>query len=174
MSRQFRFYLLPPQIEELVSALKGEFDFRIIATRSQTREPTELDSVLQAIERNGSGPSSSHVNCYLVPFFESPPLTKYAPRMKDWFIEDARSEVIQLSGCDYDGDKLRIGRFYFQANYVNNAMTELIPHRQVFLKWGEKLFRAAKHQLHYSRDLEAYTDEESELWRQRGGQFVAL
>lgn len=172
MSKQFRFYLLPPQIEELISALKGEFDFRIIAARSQTKEPTELDSVLQIREISGSGRTSSSVHCYLAPSFASHLSTICSTRVNDWFMESDRNEMIQLSGCNYDGRELHIGRFYFQTNYLNEAETELIPHRQIFLKWGEKLFRATKRRLNYSRDLEAYTDKKSELWRRQGGQFV--
>jgi hypothetical protein len=174
MSRQFRFYLLPPQIEEMISALKEQVGFRLIAARSQTQTPTELKSVFETFTDSTSGQQIVHVHCYLVPPFEAPLATLYAPRMNDWYTESERSEVIQFSGCDYDGNKLRIGRFYFQTNYLNEAKDALVPHREQFLKWGDQIFRAAKRHMKYSRELAAYVDDEVELWRQQGGSFVGI
>jgi len=174
MSRQFRFYLLPPQIEELISALKEEIGFRLIAARSQTQKPTELNSVFETVTDSTSGQQAVRVHCYLVPPFEAPLSTLYAPRMNDWFTESERSEVIQFSGCEYNGEKLHIGRFYFQRNYLNEVKDALVPHREQFLKWGDQILRAAKRRLKYSRQLEAYLDDETELWRQRGGSFAGI
>ncbi|MGC1298889.1 MAG: hypothetical protein WA869_28020 [Alloacidobacterium sp.] len=113
MSRQFRFYLLRPQIEELISALKEQVGLRLIATRSQTQKPTELNSVFETLIDSTSGQQTVHVHCYLVPPFEAPLSTVYTPRMNDWFTESDRSEVIQFSGCEYNGKKLHIGPFLF-------------------------------------------------------------
>lgn len=173
MSRQFRFYLLPPQIEEMISALKEQVGFRPIAARSQTQQPTELNSVFETTAESASYQQVVYVHCYLAPPFDAPLLSEYAPRMNDWYTENERSEVIQFSGCRYNGKTLGIGRFYFQTNYLNETKDALIPHREQFLKWGDQIFRAAKRRMKYSQELEAYLDNETELWRQKGGSLVA-
>lgn len=174
MSRQFRFYLLPPQIDELISELKERVGLTLIASRSPTREPTKLNSVFETIAEGTSAQRITYVHCYLVPPFEAPLSTEYAPRMNDWYTEDNRSEVIQFSGCKYNGKELHIGRFYFQTDYLNEARDALVPHRDPFLKWGDQIFRTAKRCMKYSPDLAAYVDKEAELWRQQGGSFMAL
>jgi hypothetical protein len=171
MSRQFRFFLLPAEIEALISDLKAKVGLRLVAAQSPTPEPAEIATSLSPYTRLDNGESYLNVHCYLAPLFPATLSTWHRQRIGDWHIQDEGSEVIQFSGCDFNERTLSIGRFYFQTNFLNDAKDALIPHREDFLKWGDRIFRAAKRHMKYSFDLEAYVGKEAEAWRQQGGEF---
>src|ERR1700752_3988288 len=115
MSKQFRMYLLPSDIEHIVTQLRAQFDARIIDTVSKATVPTEIDSPIRRFRSDQRPQGFSSVHCYLMPPAGGADIRMwYMQERKMWGIKDC-SEVIQFSGCGYDGTVLEVGRFYFQT-----------------------------------------------------------
>jgi hypothetical protein len=81
-----------------------------------------------------------------------------------------QSEAIEFAGCEFDGNVLVRGRFYFQDDLLSNEL--IIPKRQDFLTWADKVFRIVKKSLHRSKTMNAYIGEHAERWRLQGGRFA--
>lgn len=93
------------------------------------------------------------------------------PKRQLWTVNES-SEVIQFSGCDYHGDVLEIGRFYFQTDML---MGEAIwRKRPEFLDWADKVFRTTKRLLYRSKAIDAYVGDDALRWQRNGGRFAAL
>jgi hypothetical protein len=86
-------------------------------------------------------------------------------------VKEEPSELIEFSGCDYDGETLLIGRFYFHTNFLLGGT--IWPKRDVFIKSAGSIFRAAKKKLSYSETLDAYVGPHAEEWRKNGGRFLS-
>lgn len=167
MGRQFRVYLVPSDIERLVAELRSRVGAKIIAAISSAMTPMEIDSYFQRAEYNGS----TYVHCYLVPSSGAEIKLSYIPKRQLWSVNES-SEAVEFSGCDYHGDVLEIGRFYFQTDMlIGDAIW---PKRPEFLNWGDQLFRTTKRLLHRDKAMDAYVGEDALRWRQRGGRFAAL
>ena len=80
------------------------------------------------------------------------------------------SEFVEFSGCDYDGSTLRVGRFYFQNDFLLDDT--IWPKRTEFLRWADRLFRQAKKQLQWSPNIQAYIGADAERFRRDGNRFV--
>jgi hypothetical protein len=91
-------------------------------------------------------------------------------RSRSLWIIDTDSEVIEFRGCEFDGDVLVRGRFYFQTDVVVDGL--IVPKRKDFLVWADKVFRLAKKSLVRSKALDAYVGECAERWRRKGGRFA--
>jgi hypothetical protein len=170
MSRQFRFYLLPSDIERLAAELRVRYSANFIDTVSSCLAPTQVDSPIRRIIRD-SGQEVSSVHCYLVQPTGADIRTWYMQKRKLWAIDEA-SEVIQFSGCDFDGSVLLVGRFYFQTDLlIDNSIW---PKRREFLDWAGKIFRTTKRLLKRSKAMDAYVGEDAARWRQGGGRFATL
>jgi hypothetical protein len=91
---------------------------------------------------------------------------------QNYWIIDTDSEVIEFSGCDFDGDGVLVsGRFYFQNDVLIGD--GIWSKRSEFLKWASRVFRVAKGTMRYSKPLEAYVGKDAELWWRNGGKFAA-
>jgi len=96
---------------------------------------------------------------------------KFIAQQNYWII-DTDSEVIEFSGCDFDGDGiLIIGRFYFQNDVLIGD--GIWSKRTEFLHWTSRVFLVAKETLRYSKPLEAYVGRDAERWWRNGGKFAA-
>jgi len=115
MSRQFSFYLLPSDIEVLLTELRTRVGVKIIQTLSSSLMPVELNSpMMNQISRKSD---SVYVQCCLTVPSGADVRMKFCPTQSHWIIAD-ESEVMEFSGCDYDVSVLMSGRFYFQNDML--------------------------------------------------------
>lgn len=170
MSRQFRFFLLPSDIEALVSELRERVGVKVIQETSHGPKTIELESpICKGASTFGSDALS--VRCYLVPPSGADLRVTFIAKQSYWLLDEERSEAIEFSGCDYDGKTLRIGRLYFHTDML--VGDSIWPKRAEFLKWADRIFRTMKKSLRYSKDLDAYLGKDADKWQQQeGGRFV--
>lgn len=115
MCRQFRFFLLPSDIDSIVAALRLKFDLKIILDKSPTPNQVEVTGPFSEWSSRVGG--FEYVRCCLVPSNGADIRMGFIPTQSYWLVED-QSELIEFSGCDYDGTTLVVGRFYFQADML--------------------------------------------------------
>lgn len=170
MSRQFRFYLLPSDIEVLIDELRAKVGVKIIQAEASGPETVELMSP------TGKGPSrigSAEAVCvrsYLASPDGADVRMNFIAKQSYWMVHEELSEVIEFSGCDFEGKTLLIGRFYFHTDMlIGDAIW---PKRAEFLTWADRIFRTAKKTLYYSEALQAYIGKDADKWRKCGGQFA--
>ena len=108
MSRQLRFFLLPSDVERLLEDLRPYAPLKHMARENVQRGPQELDSPYSEFVRQQDGIRVVRVNCVLGMPWDARIVMRYSPRQQQWGVAD-ESEVIEFSGCDYDGETLRIG-----------------------------------------------------------------
>ena len=94
---------------------------------------------------------------------------KFIRNLSRWNIDTA-SEVVEFSGCEFDGQVLVRGRFYFENDLLIDDT--LAPKRKGFLNWADTVFRLTKRSLTRSKTFDAYVGENAEKWRQKGGRFA--
>ena len=165
MGRQFRFYLLPSDIERMAEDLRVRFGARFLDATSPAMIPAECESLVRTF-----GTNTASIDCYFtMPGSEIK--TRYNSARKLWFV-DLEPEVIEFSGCYFHGDVLQPGRFYFQTDFVMG--NELWKKRPEFLKWADRVFRETKKLLEYSSGMMAYVGGDAKRWRQSGGRFASL
>jgi hypothetical protein len=168
MSKQFRFYLLPGDVHSIISELKANIGVRLLDQVSDSSQPREIEDPI----RSGIRPLGSNVKsvfCYLAPTIGEIKMAYY-PKREKWLIQD-ESEVIEFSGCDYDGKALVIGRFYFQTDMlIGNSIWRK---KSEFLTWGDQVFRFVKKRLTYSPKMMAYVGSAAAKWRREGGRFAS-
>jgi hypothetical protein len=167
MSRQFRFYLLPSDIERLAAELRSRFGARFIDSVSPSMTPMEIDSCIRTAEYDGS----TYVHCYLIPSSGAEIKMWHMTKRQLWAVDES-SEVIQFNGCEYHGEVLEIGRFYFHTDILmGDAIWRKRPE---FLEWADKVFRTTKRLLHRSNAMDAYLGEDALRWRKNGGRLASL
>src|SRR5271169_3733269 len=105
MSRQFSFYLLPSDIERLSIELRGRFGAKFFDAATPSMTPVELGALVRKSE-NGV----TSVDCYIVPPQDADIKAKFIEARNLWCV-DVSSEVIEFSGCHFDGQVLLRGRF---------------------------------------------------------------
>jgi len=88
-----------------------------------------------------------------------------------WRVTDD-SEVMFLSGCDFDGEVLVRGRFYCQTDMLEGS--RIVPKSSEFVRWVDAVLRLVKRNLQRVADLDAYVGPEATAWRQNGGRFASL
>lgn len=169
MSKQFQIYLLPADAEALIHALRSRLGIYLMQPWSQCAETVELQS---PISSGGVllGEEAVHIRCCIAPYKGADIRMKFLPRRSHWSV-DMESEIIEFSGCEFDGRVLLQGRFYFQNDIlVGDAIT---PKRSGFLEWADDVFRLAKKSLYRSKTLDAYVGEHAQKWREQGGKFAS-
>ncbi len=166
MGRQFRFYLLPQRLERIIRKLREQFGARLFDDASPSNSPREAETVFRT-----SKAGVTSVNCYLTTPENAALKTWYADKRGEWLM-DSDSEIIEFSGCYFDGSVLQSGRFYYQTNFViGNEFRDKSPS---FLKWAEQVFSRTKKDLTYSPKMMAYVGEDAMRWRKDGGRFASL
>jgi len=171
MSKQCRFYVLPSDIEFLLAELRSRVGLKIISSRSSVLGPTELDSSFSEYVFLPTKTKILHVSCYLTPPKEAEIKMEHLTQKGQWAVSDS-SEVIELSGCDYDGRILRVGRLYFQNDQLIGDA--LWPKREEFLQWADQIFKTTKKLLERSETLRAYLGKDAAAWQRNGGLFRAI
>lgn len=169
MSRQFQVYLLPPDAELLIHELKSQIELSVIQPYSPGLFPVHTESPMRHDSSHYLGKDTVWIDCYLAPAIDPDIKMRFIPIRSHWNV-GIESEVIEFRGCEYGGNVLVRGRFYFQNDLLVNGM--ITPKRAEFLTWADKIFRTAKKSLRRSKSLDAYIGEEAERWRQGGGRFA--
>jgi hypothetical protein len=171
MSKQCRFYLLPSDVECLLAELRSQVGLKLISRRSLVLKPTALESPFSEYVSQATKAKFLHVNCFLMPPMEAEIKMHHLTKQGQWAIAES-SEVVEFSGCDYDGKTLSIGRFYFQSDQLIGDA--LWPKREEFLQWADELFQITKKLLQRSKTLNAYVGKDAAAWERNGGRFQAL
>jgi hypothetical protein len=170
MSKQFQLYLTPSDAAALVEELGVRFGARVLSKKSSTSDPVELESpILHESIFRASGATS--IYCYLSPA-NGRIIADYYPTLRQWLIQ-TRSEAIELSGFDFDGKTLLIGRFYFQTDELVDG--RIVKKRAEFLQWADTVFRYTKRALKRDRELGplgAYVGKGAVVFRESGGKFA--
>lgn len=166
MGKQFQLYLLPSDSDILIKKLRQEVGLHLLARRSARSEPVEVESPV----RTEAG--FTRADCVLVS--EIPPTIKldHIEKQGYWSINSLFSEVVEFTGCHFDGKTLKLGRFFYDSGfYDDDRWQEKSPR---FLDWADKLFKTAKKSLKRIPSLDAYVGADAEHWRSSGGVFVHL
>lgn len=170
VSRQFRFFLLPSDAETLIADLRDSVGLKLLDTKSSKSEPIEIHSPVQEYPSYWTGKKTIGVNCYLAAAIDADVKMQYIAKQQHWLVHEERSEVIQFSGNDWDGEILEAGRFYLTTDFLLNDA--IWPKREKFLKWADRIFRRAKRTLMYSNGLDAYVGKNAQAWRASTGRFA--
>jgi hypothetical protein len=171
MSKQFRFFLLPEDIDRFTDELRSKVEFEVFEKASPTSEAKKAPTAFQRRYQTESGVSIKDVYCLLAPV-QAAINVRYYPTRAEWLIDEEKSEVIQFCGCRFDGVTLHVGRFY--------AMTDMLigdaiwRKQDSFLKWVDRVYRAAKKLLKYSKDSDVYVGPAAEEWIRRGGKISQI
>jgi hypothetical protein len=167
MSKQFHMYLLPADVESLIRTLRSRLHVSLFQPWSPSLIPVSTESALckgglQLIT------ATVRADCYLARNGAEIRM-KFIRNLSRWNI-DTDPEVIEFSGCEFDGQVLVRGRLYFHNDlHIDDT---LAPKRKGFLDWADKVFRLTKKSLTRSKTLDAYLGENAEKWRQKGGRFA--
>lgn len=167
MSRQFRLYLLPADVESLIRTLRTQLNVSLIQSWSPQVIPVALES---AMCKGGLELRTATVraDCYITP--QNAEIKMHFIRNFSRWSVDTDSEAIEFCGCEFDGKVLVCGRFYFQNDLLVDDM--IVPKRKDFLIWADKVFRLTKKSLIRSKTLDAYVGENARQWKQEGGRFA--
>lgn len=166
MGRQFQVYLLPPDVARLLETMRKKVGLRLLSNRSLAPEPAEIQSPVQ------TELGITRADCLLVPNLSVPIKLNHVEKQGHWIIDTLHSEVIEFSGCHFDGKTLKRGRLFYDAGFYKADRWQDKSSR--FLNWAETLFRAVKKSLRRVPNLDAYVGEGAEHWRSAGGAFVSL
>ncbi len=160
-------YLLPADVDSLIRTLRFRLDVSLFQPWSPSSVPVSTESALckGGLQLNTA---TVRADCYLARK-EAEIRMKFIRNLSRWNIDTA-SEVIEFSGCEFDGEVLVRGRFYFENDLLINDT--LAPKRKGFLDWADKVFRLTKGSLTRSKAFDAYVGENAEKWRQEGGRFA--
>jgi len=169
MSRQFQLYLLPSDADALIRELKSTIDLKIIQDESPTPVPVELQSPVRNHSTRFRNVQASSIRCNLMQASGAQLQMNFYKNPDRW-IPDESAEVIESSGCDFNGALLLIGRFYVQTDKL--VGNEILDKRPEFTKWADTVFRKAKKLLHYNSELAAYVGNDAANFRKQGGRFV--
>jgi hypothetical protein len=164
-------YLLPADVETVIQELRRRVGIKIIRPSSPTLNPVEVHMPFENQASTGREGERFRINCFLVPVQRAEIKMRYLQAPSYWSV-GVESEAIEFSGGDFDGKVLVRGRFYFQNDILIGD--SIVPKRQEFLEWADKVFRSTKKQLHRSKELNAYVGPEAEAWRQKNGKFASL
>src|SRR5262249_51518887 len=111
MGKQFQVYLLPTDAAILVETLHERVAFRLLSTRSSRPEPVEAESPV--LTESGF----TRADCLLVPDLSVSIKLDYIEKQALWVINTLHSEVIEFSGCHFDGQTLKRGRFFYDPGF---------------------------------------------------------
>jgi hypothetical protein len=170
MSKQFRVYIVPSDIESVLAELRAKVGLKIIEETSPSSTPIEVESPLRKRSLWIKEKDFVSARCYLVPTSGADIKMRFIPKQSHWIVNSEGAEGIEFSGCGYDGSTLIQGRFYFQNDMLIDDT--IWPKRKEFTDWANKVFRITKKQLHWSKGLEAYIGAGAERFRQNGGRFA--
>ncbi len=168
MGRQFRFYILPSDVNSLVEQLQKRFEAKLLLDYSPSFELFEIDSPFGADKARDLEPLSAHTRYYLAPQFGHIDRRYY--EKPDWWVIDSESEGIEFSGCKFNGTALAIGRLWYETNVVRDL--RFVSKSIEFLKWAEGVYRYTKKCLRYEPESLAYVSEDALRFREKGGRFA--
>lgn len=169
MSRQFDVFILPSDANSLVEGIRSRFGLQVSRRYSRSLlEQVEITSpvLVDSLWLKSTGATS--IECCLTPLggrIER----RYYEKPNHWVV-DSYSEMMEFSGCDFDGWTLMVGRFYYETAFVRNL--EWVKKGPGFLKWADAVFRYTKKTLRRDKQLDAYVGKDADAFRQAGGVFT--
>jgi hypothetical protein len=101
MGRQFRLYLLPVDVDGLLTDLKREHGLRIVAPTSTNAEYVEVPSATINYTQIAAVGMFSFGQYLLAPTAQARIPMRYNERQEKWHVDFEQSEVIEFSTCDY-------------------------------------------------------------------------
>jgi len=170
MGRQFRFYILPSDANALVEQLKQQFKAKLLLDYSPAFESLEIDYPFRMNDSGDLKPVSARHRYYLAPPFGHIK-REYYPK-PDWWVVNSDSDGIEFEGCEFEGNTLLIGRFWYQTNVLVNL--QYVSKGAEFLKWAEAVYRYTKKSLRYEPKIYAFVGRDAMSFRERGGQFASM
>jgi hypothetical protein len=90
--------MLPSDIERLIAELRVQHGAKVIEAVSANLPPIEVGSLLRTSEYD----NSTSAYCYLMPPSGAQISSVFMVKRQLWAVDDS-SEVIQFSGCDFNG-----------------------------------------------------------------------
>jgi hypothetical protein len=168
MSSQVHLYLLPTDVESLVKELRSHVGITLIQPWSSRAQIVCLQSAIvnQELEL---GTGAVRVDCCIVQPENADVKLHFLPARSRWQV-DIESELIEFSGCEFDGKVLLRGRMYFQKDFVAGDMIASKSDR--FIRWADQVFRLTKKSLRRSKALDAYLGDAAQKWVQQGGRLA--
>lgn len=166
MGKQFQTYLLPEDASALLAEVRKSVDLRILASHSDDSCPHETPVVSKIVG------GFSRIDCCLAPTFESRIEMQHIEAQHRWDVDSMVSDVIEFSGCHFDGKTLKRGRMFFDTGFYSEDGWE--DKSVKFRNWANKLFRVSKKSLVFSKTLNAYIGTAANLWIQGGGTIVPV
>ncbi|HEX4320753.1 MAG TPA: hypothetical protein VHZ52_07620 [Acidobacteriaceae bacterium] len=142
----------------------------MIEAYAPTDQPVETGSLKSRVTSAPEEVQVCSYDCFLAPASPCEIKMFHSQTRQCWHV-DLESEVVEFSGCHYDGKLLLRGRFYYQPDMV--VVDAFVPKRKEFLQWAEKLYRTAKTLLHKQPGvIYSYVGNEACRWRMSGGRFA--
>jgi hypothetical protein len=154
MSKQFRVYLVPSDIESTLDHLRSRVGLVVLEETAPGPKPIEVESPVRKRSTWIKTKDYVSVRCYLAAGRSADIKMYYIPKQSYWIVHSDELEGIEFAGCDYDGKVLLEGRFYFRNDILIGDT--IWPKRREFIDWAEKVFRITKKRLRWSRELHAY------------------
>jgi len=84
---------------------------------------------------------------------------EHLTKQRQWAVS-VSSEVVEFSGCDYDGKPLSVGRFYFQNDQLIGDT--LWSKRDRFLQWADQPLHQRRNSSNARKTLNAYVGKEQQ------------
>jgi hypothetical protein len=168
MGRQFRFYILPSDANNVVAQLKNRFETKLLLDYSPNHELFEIDSPFRTNEAGDWEPLSESLRYYLAP--PSGHIERQYCAKPNWWVINSESEGIEFCGCKFNGTALAIGRFWYETNVVRNL--QFVSKSAAFLDWAEAVCRYTKKLLRYEERIAAYLGKDAISFREKGGQLA--
>jgi hypothetical protein len=170
MSKQFRVFIVPSDIESILDRLRSTVGLRVIEETAPTFKPVEVESLVRKRSLWIKEKDYVSVRCYLLPDRDADIKMRHIPQQSHWIVHSEGVEGIEFYGCGYDEKTLLEGRFYFQNDMLIDDT--IWPKRKEFIDWANRVFRITKKQLRWSKELDAYIGENAEHFRKNGGKFA--
>lgn len=86
MSRQFRVYIVPPDIQSILDQLRSKVGLRVIEETAPSSKPIEVDSPVRRRSLWIKERDYVSVRCYLVPDSSADIKMRYVPQQFHWIV----------------------------------------------------------------------------------------
>ena len=128
---------MPEDLDELAAVIRKAGDAMFLADRTPGPAPRQLDDIRLPPELMGEVALKVYV-CLRHRVDEV--VLRHVEPMSHWVIEGARSPVLELSRCYFDGELLRLGRIYMASDRRFRPQ----PADPGLLQWSDRAIRAVR------------------------------
>jgi hypothetical protein len=166
MAKQFSVYLLPSDSTRLLGELRPKINVGLAARHSCVSDLKKVNSPIL------TEAGFSRIDCLLVPDKRATVKLDYIEGQDQWIVNTLFSEVIEFTGCHFDGKTLKRGRLFFDQGFYKTGQWH--EKSSSFLSWADSIFKMTKKMLRRDPSLNAYVGQDAEAWGTSGGVFIAL